>query len=77
MYFDLPSGAAGAAYRCTFTDAAGKVVDTITAAAPVTGEPVNLLLSRNRFPSGVYTLAVRPADPSDSAPAISEFQFKL
>lgn len=76
VYFDVPSGAA-VAYRCTITDAAGKVVDTITAAAPTTGEPMNLLLSRNRFRSGVYTLTVRQAAASDSAPAISQFQFRL
>jgi hypothetical protein len=77
VYFDLPSGASSAAYRCTIADAAGKAVDTIPAAAPRSGEPMNLLLSRKRFPSGVYTLTVRPADAADSAPAISEFQFKL
>jgi hypothetical protein len=77
VYFDLPSAAAGTAYRCTIADAAGKVVDTINAAAPNPGEPMNLLLNRKHFRSGVYTLTVRPADAAGSAPAISEFQFKL
>jgi hypothetical protein len=76
VYFDLPSGAA-AAYRCTFTDGSGKVVDTVDAAAPASGEPVNLLLNRSRFPSGVYTLAVRPAAAPESSPALAQFQFQL
>jgi len=77
VYFDLPSQTSGTALRCTFADDSGKVVDTLTAAAPRSGEPLNLLLSRNRFPSGVYTLTVRAADAADSAPAISKFQFRL
>lgn len=78
VYFDLPPGAAVAAgYRCTIADAAGKVADTITAAAPAPGEPMNLLFSRRRFAPGVYTITVRAAEAAETAPAISQYQFRL
>jgi hypothetical protein len=76
VFFDLPSGASASSYRCTVTDAAGKVVGIYSTKAPALGEPVNLLLNRDRLAPGVYTISVRPADAADSSPPIKQERFK-
>jgi hypothetical protein len=77
VYFDLPPGSSAASYRCTVTDAAGNTVDVISAAAPRSGEPMNLLLNRSRMSAGVYTITVQPSDAANSNSVLSRFHFQL
>jgi hypothetical protein len=59
VYFDIPPSPGLARYESVIADFQGKTVAQLSGPVPKPGEPVNLLLSRDNFPTGEYAITVR------------------
>ena len=59
LRLDLPPDAGAPTVTCTFADAAGRTIETLSVPVPQGAEPVRVELHHARYPAGRYTITVR------------------